>query len=63
MVIRWKKTVIKQTLNSTFTGALWDFWGLGYMYENPAYYAFFAFFILFLVPIFKKTTDNNKRTS
>ncbi|MDO8870185.1 MAG: hypothetical protein Q7V10_05480 [Methanobacteriaceae archaeon] len=37
------------------------FWGilgflgvLGYVLENPIYYAFFAFFILFLVPLFNK---------
>ncbi len=42
------------------------FWGLlgflgvlGYVLENPIYYAFFAFFILFLVPLFNKR-ENSK---
>lgn len=37
------------------------FWGilgflgiLGYVLENPVYYAFFAFFLLFLVPVFNE---------
>lgn len=43
------------------------FWGLlgfmgvlGYVLENPVYYAFFAFFLLFLVTVFnKKDSDEN----
>lgn len=42
------------------------FWGLlgflgvlGYVLENPIYYIFFAFFILFLVPVFKKNDSEN----
>jgi len=43
------------------------YWGLlgvlgllGYVLENPIYYVFFAFFLLFLVPVFNKTTGKNK---
>lgn len=31
---------------------------LGYLLENPVYYIFFSFFLLFLVPIFKNTNKN-----
>jgi uncharacterized membrane protein YkgB len=41
------------------------YWGLlgflgvlGYILENPIYYVFFAFFILFLVPLFNKKDEN-----
>lgn len=43
------------------------FWGLlgflgvmGYVLENPIYYAFFAFFILFLIPVFNKNEKTEK---
>ncbi len=51
------------------------FWGLlgfmgvlGYVLENPVYYAFFAFFLLFLVPVFnekelEKNSDVKKSIS
>lgn len=32
---------------------------LGYVLENPFYYVFFALFLLFLVPVFKKSDENN----
>ncbi|MDI3550735.1 MAG: hypothetical protein PWQ15_1838 [Methanobacterium sp.] len=41
------------------------FWGilgvmglLGYVLENPIYYVLFAFFLLFLIPIFNKSGQN-----
>jgi hypothetical protein len=43
------------------------FWGLlgvlgllGYVLEDPIYYAFFAFFLFFLIPVYNKTTKNRE---
>lgn len=44
------------------------FWGimgflgiLGYVLGNPMYYVFFAFFLLFLVPVFNKANNGEKK--
>jgi hypothetical protein len=33
---------------------------LGYIMENPIYYVFFGFFLLFLIPVFNKKGENSK---
>jgi L-asparagine transporter-like permease len=45
------------------------FWGLtgflgilGYVLENPAYYVFFAFFMLFLIPVYNKNAKTEEKT-
>ncbi len=32
---------------------------LGYILENPVYYVFFTFFILFLIPVYNKKRNHN----
>lgn len=46
------------------------FWGIlgflglmGYVLENPIYYVFFAFFLLFLVPVFNKKEKNGETST
>lgn len=43
------------------------YWGLlgilgllGYVLENPLYYIFFAFSLLFLIPVYNKNVENGK---
>lgn len=55
------KDVINMEVKFNYFWGIMGFLGiLGYVLENPIYYAFFAFFLLFLVPVFNKSGKTNE---